>query len=89
MPDYNYTQSQWIGLYESTDESRRYWEKQAKNYRDSSDYYQAELAKAHTLLGRILHQMSDEADSVNLTEYFPTSNPHGKHTVDNPSGKSE
>ena len=64
-----------------------YWEKQAKLYSDSSDYYQKELVTAHALLGRIVHQYSERWDSVNLTKYFPTDNLWGKKTVNNPSGK--
>lgn len=36
------------------------------------DYYQTELAKAHELLGRVLHQLSERWDLVNLTKYYPT-----------------
>ena len=69
------------------EERASYWEKQAKLYSDSSDYYQKELVKAHTLLGRVVHQVSERWDTVNLTEYFPTDNLWRKKTVGNPSGK--
>ncbi len=39
-----------------------------------SRYYKEELAKAHALLGRILHQHSEKMASVNLNENFPTDN---------------
>lgn len=51
-----------------------------------SKYYQTELAKAHELLGRIIHQTSERWDSVRLTKYFPTNNLHGKRTIANPEG---
>lgn len=52
-----------------------------------SDYYQTELAKAHELLGRVIHQTSERWDTVRLTKYFPTENLHGKRTLVNPDGK--
>lgn len=52
-----------------------------------SDYYQTELAKAHELLGRVIHQTSERWDTVRLTKYFPTDNLHGKRTIGNPEGK--
>ena len=64
-----------------------FWEKQAaKNYA-SSEYYKEELEKAHALLGRVIHQLAERWDTVNLTKYYPTSNLHRKKTVNNPSGK--
>ena len=63
------------------------WEEQCKKAQASSDYYQAELEKAHTLLGRIIHQVSERWDSVNLTKYYPTDNLFHKRHVGNPEGK--
>ena len=69
------------------EERASYWEFQTTRQSDSSDYYRKELAKAHELLGRVIHQVSERWDSVNLTEYFPTNNLGRKRTVVNPSGK--
>ena len=69
------------------EERASYWELQATRQSDSSDYYRKELAKAHELLGRVIHQVSERWDTVNLTEYFPTNNLWRKRTVVNPSGK--
>jgi len=63
-----------------------FWEKRAKIAQDSSDYYQEELVKAHALLGRVIHQISERWDSVNLTKYHPTDNLAGKRTLMNPKG---
>lgn len=38
-------------------------------------YYQAELSKAHTLIGRLLHQLSEMREVANLSPEFPTHNP--------------
>lgn len=59
----------------------------AINHQQQADYYQNELAKAHELLGRVIHQISERWDTVNLTRYFPTDNLHGQRTLANPSGK--
>ena len=64
-----------------------FWESEHKKMRDSSEYYQAELEKAHTLIGRITHQLSERWDQVNLTKYFPTNNLFRSKNVTNPSGK--
>ena len=64
-----------------------FWEKRAKIAQADADYYQIELQKAHELLGRVLHQLSERWDSVRLTKYHPTDNLHGKRTLENPSGK--
>ena len=69
------------------EERASYWEFQATRQSDSSDYYRKELAKAHELLGRVIHQLSESEDAVNLTEYFPTNNSGRKRTIVNPSGK--
>lgn len=62
------------------------WEKRSAEYSAQSDYYQKELAKAHELLGRIIHQFSERWDSVNLTKFFPTDNLHRKRTIGNAKG---
>jgi len=66
-----------------------YWNKTANKLQESSDYYQAELEKAHAILGRVIHQLSERWDTVNLTKYFPTSNLWRKKTIDNPSGEGK
>ena len=50
------------------------------------EYYQTELAKAHEVLGRVIHQLSERWDSVRLTKYYPTDNLSGRRTVGNPEG---
>jgi hypothetical protein len=50
-------------------------------------YYQTELSKAHEILGRTLHQLSERWDTVRLTKYYPTDNLWGKRTLGNPEGK--
>ena len=62
-------------------------EKERDSYNDESKYYQKELAKAHEILGRVIHQLSESWDSVNLTKYYPTDNLWGKRTCGNPKGK--
>ena len=52
----------------------------------TADYYQTELAKAHEILGRVVHQLSERWDKVNLTKYFPTNNLHDMRTTNNPDG---
>ena len=70
-----------------TDKERAiYWEESAKEAKIESNYYQAELEKAHTLIGRIIHQFSERWDSVNITKFFPTDNLHHRRTVGNPKG---
>ena len=69
------------------EERASYWEQQAKRHSDSSNYYQKELAKAHEILGRVIHQLSERWDTVNLTEYFPTDNLWRKKTINNPKGE--
>jgi len=64
-----------------------FWEGQAKKSARSSDYYQNQLAKAHEILGRVIHQLSERWDSVNLTKYFPTDNLANKRTINNPGGE--
>ena len=63
-----------------------YWEKQYAEKTAESDYYQAELVKAHTLLGRVIHQLSEKWDTANLTKYFPTDNFNHKRSVGNAKG---
>lgn len=67
--------------------SWQFWEKTAKTNDDALTYYRGELEKAHTLLGRIIHQCSERWDTVNLTKHFPTDNLRRKRNVNNPSGK--
>ena len=68
-------------------EDPNFWEKLAKERESESRYYQAELLKAHTLLGRVIHQLSERWDSVNLSKYFPTDNLWGKRTFGNAKGE--
>jgi len=65
-----------------------FWENAAKHAQAEAIYYREQLAKAHELLGRIIHQTSERWDSVRLTQYYPTDNLHGKRTVSNPAGDS-
>lgn len=69
-------------------ESKRcsFWEQRAKEEQDSSDYYQEQLALAHAMLGRVVHQLSERWDSVNLTKYFPTDNLTRARFVGNAAG---
>ena len=53
----------------------------------TANYYQTELAKAHEILGRVVHQLSERWDTVNLSKYFPTNNLHNKRTTNNPEAK--
>jgi len=64
-----------------------YWENQAKRADIEVEYYRGELEKAHTLLGRVIHQVSERWDTVNLTKYYPTDNLHSKRSITNPGGK--
>lgn len=54
---------------------------------DESDYYRTELAKAHEILGRVIHQLSERWDTVRLTQFYPTDNLWNKRTINNPSGE--
>lgn len=49
-------------------------------------YYREQLAKSHEILGRVTQQLSERWDTVNLTEYFPTSNLHRRRNSRNPLG---
>jgi hypothetical protein len=53
---------------------------------DESNYYRTELAKAHEILGRVIHQTSERWDTVRLTKYYPTDNLHNKRSIKNPKG---
>jgi hypothetical protein len=66
-----------------------FWEEIAKLHNEEAKYYQEELTKAHTLLGRVIHQISERWDTVNLTKYYPTDNLSHKRTTGNPSGKKK
>ena len=68
-------------------EKWHYFEEVSKTYRNSADYYQAELCKAHELLGRVVHQASERWDRVNLTKWYPTDNLNNRRTVNNPKGE--
>ena len=61
------------------------WQKTAKLYRAESYYYRKQLVDAHTMIGRIIHQIS-ERESIRLSEWFPTDNKHHKRNFGNPSG---
>ena len=58
-------------------------------YHKASNYYQTELAKAHEILGRVIHQASERWDKINLTNYYPTDNLHNKRSTLNPEGKKD
>ncbi len=64
-------------------------EKARNDQSSKSDYYQTELEKAHTLLGRILHQLSERWDTVRVTKFFPTNNLWNRRSVDNPTGEKD
>ena len=51
-------------------------------------YYQTELAKSHEILGRVIHQLSERWDNVNLTKYYPTDNLWNSRSLRNPDGKT-
>ena len=62
-------------------------EKERNLANDHAVYYQTELETAHTLLGRVTHQLAERWDSVRLTKYYPTDNLHGKRSLRNPKGE--
>ena len=62
-------------------------ENDLKRIQANCDYYQTELAKSHEILGRVIHQLSERWDSVNLTKWHPTDNLHHKRTLRNPKGE--
>ncbi|MCK5015677.1 MAG: hypothetical protein KAS32_01280 [Candidatus Peribacteraceae bacterium] len=51
-----------------------------------TEYYQTELAKAHEILGRVIHQLSERWDTVRLTKYYPTDNLNNNRTLYNVNG---
>lgn len=61
-------------------------EKERNIANDECDYYRTELAKAHEILGRVIHQTSERWDTVHLTKYYPTDNLHNKRSIKNPKG---
>ena len=71
------------------DERLKFWEEASQKHKDSAEYYREQLADAHALLGRVIHQLSERWDSVNLTRYFPTDNLNHQRTTNNPTGKKE
>lgn len=53
-------------------------------------YYRDQLAQAHTLIGRIVHQFAQTGwDAVRLSDFFPTDNPGGVRGPLNPGGDNE
>lgn len=52
-----------------------------------ASYYQTELARAHEILGRVIHQTSERWDTVRLTKFYPTDNLHNKRSLYNPTGE--
>lgn len=76
------------GVMQDDRERALYFEKQAELYQSEARYYQEELVKAHALLGRVVHQLSERWDTVNLTKYYPTDNLHHRRTVGNPKGET-
>jgi len=69
-------------------ENRDFWQRTAEREADAAGYYQEQLAAAHELLGRVVHQSSERWDTLNLTRHFPIDNLRHKRSVNNPSGKS-
>ncbi len=61
-------------------------EKERDKKQEESDYYRNELAKAHEILGRVIHQTSERWDTVRLTKFYPTDNLWGTRNINNPSG---
>lgn len=61
-------------------------EKERDTAIEEAKYYQTELAKAHEILGRVIHQLSERWDTVRLTKFYPTDNLHNKRTIGNPKG---
>lgn len=61
-------------------------EKERDINKEEAIYYRQQLSKSHEILGRVIHQLSQRWDNVNLTEYYPTDNLHGKRTLGNPKG---
>lgn len=61
-------------------------EKESNIANNEVNYYRTELAKAHEILGRVIHQTSERWASVRLTKYYPTDNLYGKRNIENPKG---
>jgi len=66
-----------------------YFETENKKSSIEANYYRKQLAKAHEILGRVVHQASERWDMLNLTEYYPTDNLWRRRTITNPSGKTD
>ena len=64
-------------------------ENERNTAQEESNYYRTELAKAHEILGRVIHQLGERWDTVRLTKYYPTDNLFNKRTVGNPNGIKE
>lgn len=77
----------WNAAQKEQCDNSNFWQKNSINSAAEAKYYQNELEKAHALIGRIVHQLSERWDSVNLTKYFPTNNLHKDKTINNPEGK--
>lgn len=74
--------------------TKEYYQKRIKELEKDRDkiiiearYYRKQLAKAHEILGRVIHQTSQRWDSVRITEYFPTDNLNNKRSINNPGGE--
>lgn len=70
-------------------ERAQFWEKTSREYESEANYYREQLTDAHTLLGRVIHQLSERWDSVNLSQYFPTDNLNRRRRVGNAAGEKE
>jgi hypothetical protein len=64
------------------------WEQEYIKAKSEADYYREQLAKAHELLGRVVHQASERWDSLRITKYYPTDNLHNRRTITNPKGET-
>jgi hypothetical protein len=51
-----------------------YFENSTRKASAEADYYRTELAKAHEILGRVVHQASERWDTLRLTKYYPADN---------------
>ena len=67
--------------------AHKFWKRSSAHNGQQVIYYRDELAKAHALLGRVVHQASERWDALNLSRYFPTDNPNGRRSPRNPAGK--
>lgn len=65
-----------------------FFEKSSKTATAEADYYREQLAKAHEILGRVIHQTGERWDNVRLTKYYPTDNLFNRRTINNPKGEA-